>query len=191
MRTHRRLGSPTVDVSISPSSRCLDTAATVLRRGSASRRSARSRRVARRPATTHWRKPGSFQARYHDVRLDRNVLYVGGDVPTSAGAASRVDPCVHIIRRAAMNVRRLNRGLDDARRRRSASERLRARTLRIAGRQSHHGGRLSATVLPWRAMVAASSSPPPRLVEWSTDRARVSDCEHGVDSRVRRASRWR
>ncbi|QWF82217.1 GlxA family transcriptional regulator [Amycolatopsis sp. CA-230715] len=52
-----------------------------------------------RPATTHWGLTEEFRARYPAVRLDQDVLYVDdGDLLTSAGAASGVDVCLHLVR---------------------------------------------------------------------------------------------
>lgn len=52
-----------------------------------------------RPATTHWARTEEFRKLFPRVRLDPNVLFVDdGDVLTSAGAASGVDICVHIVR---------------------------------------------------------------------------------------------
>ncbi|WP_342800789.1 helix-turn-helix domain-containing protein [Nocardia sp. No.11] len=52
-----------------------------------------------RPATTHWRMADSFRRHFPRVRLDPDVLFVDdGDVLTSAGAASGVDLCLHIVR---------------------------------------------------------------------------------------------
>jgi transcriptional regulator GlxA family with amidase domain len=53
-----------------------------------------------RPATTHWGHADTFRARYPAVRLDPGVLYVDdGDVLSSAGAASGIDMCLHLVRR--------------------------------------------------------------------------------------------
>ena len=53
-----------------------------------------------RPATTHWNHAQEFRARYPQVLLDPDVLYVDdGDVLTSAGAASGIDLCLHLVRR--------------------------------------------------------------------------------------------
>ncbi|MFI6577421.1 GlxA family transcriptional regulator [Nocardiopsis sp. NPDC050513] len=53
-----------------------------------------------RPATTHWRLADVFRAWYPAVDLDADVLFVDdGDVLTSAGAASGVDLCLHLVRR--------------------------------------------------------------------------------------------
>ncbi|TCO53179.1 GlxA family transcriptional regulator [Actinocrispum wychmicini] len=53
-----------------------------------------------RPATTHWQLSAEFRHRYPTVRLDQDVLFVDdGDVLTSAGAASGVDVCLHLVRR--------------------------------------------------------------------------------------------
>ncbi|MGW8482719.1 GlxA family transcriptional regulator [Microbacterium sp. NPDC055903] len=52
-----------------------------------------------RTATTHWECTEVFKAWYPHVRLDEGVLFVdGGDVLTSAGAASGIDLCLHLIR---------------------------------------------------------------------------------------------
>jgi transcriptional regulator GlxA family with amidase domain len=53
-----------------------------------------------RPATTHWQHAEHFQRLFPRVRVDPDVLYVDdGDVLTSAGVASGVDLCLHIVRR--------------------------------------------------------------------------------------------
>ena len=53
-----------------------------------------------RRATTHWHYTRTLQSRHPLVRVDENVLFVDeGDVLTSAGAASGVDLCLHLIRR--------------------------------------------------------------------------------------------
>ncbi|MBZ3917653.1 GlxA family transcriptional regulator [Streptomyces acidiscabies] len=52
-----------------------------------------------RPATTHWRMADTFRAWFPAVDLDPDVLFVDdGDMLTSAGAASGVDLCLHIVR---------------------------------------------------------------------------------------------
>ncbi|MFF9197762.1 GlxA family transcriptional regulator [Streptomyces sp. NPDC014779] len=53
-----------------------------------------------RPATTHWAVAAVFRSWYPEVALDPDVLFVDdGDVLTSAGAASGVDVCLHLVRR--------------------------------------------------------------------------------------------
>lgn len=53
-----------------------------------------------RPATTHWQSAERFRAQFPKVRLDPDVLYTDdGDVLTSAGEASGIDLCLHLIRR--------------------------------------------------------------------------------------------
>jgi transcriptional regulator GlxA family with amidase domain len=53
-----------------------------------------------RRATTHWRHAADLAARYPDVTVDRDVLYVDeGPVVTSAGTAAGIDACLHILRR--------------------------------------------------------------------------------------------
>ncbi|KXX60340.1 GlxA family transcriptional regulator [Rhodococcus sp. LB1] len=52
-----------------------------------------------RPATTHWRLVTLFREWFPEVALDPNVLFIDdGDVLTSAGAASGVDLCLHLVR---------------------------------------------------------------------------------------------
>ncbi|AVH55005.1 MULTISPECIES: GlxA family transcriptional regulator [Streptomyces] len=51
-------------------------------------------------ATTHWRLADLFRSMYPHVPLDADVLFVDDDtVLTSAGAASGVDACLHIVRK--------------------------------------------------------------------------------------------
>jgi len=51
-------------------------------------------------ATTHWRDVDELARCYPNIRVDRNVLYVdNGTVLTSAGIASGIDLCLHIVRR--------------------------------------------------------------------------------------------
>ncbi|ROP61188.1 AraC family transcriptional regulator with amidase-like domain [Curtobacterium sp. PhB130] len=53
-----------------------------------------------RRATTHWHYTHVLRERYPAVDVDENVLFVdAGDVLTSAGAASGLDLCLHLIRR--------------------------------------------------------------------------------------------
>jgi transcriptional regulator GlxA family with amidase domain len=53
-----------------------------------------------RPATTHWLLAGQFRRWFPRVRLDPGVLFVDdGDVLTSAGAASGLDLCLHVLRK--------------------------------------------------------------------------------------------
>ena len=53
-----------------------------------------------RRATTHWRDAADLAERYPRVRVEPDVLYVDeGDVLTSAGVASGMDLCLHILRR--------------------------------------------------------------------------------------------
>ncbi len=53
-----------------------------------------------RPATTHWNHAEDFRRRFPAVRVTPDVLYVDdGDVLTSAGAASGLDLCLHLVRR--------------------------------------------------------------------------------------------
>jgi transcriptional regulator GlxA family with amidase domain len=52
-----------------------------------------------RRATTHWKSAALFARRFPQVNLDAAVLYVDeGDVLTSAGEASGIDLCLHMVR---------------------------------------------------------------------------------------------
>ncbi|MEE4544462.1 helix-turn-helix domain-containing protein [Streptomyces sp. V4-01] len=52
-----------------------------------------------RRATTHWHYTRQLAARHPLVRVDENVLFVDeGSVLTSAGAASGIDLCLHVLR---------------------------------------------------------------------------------------------
>lgn len=52
-----------------------------------------------RRATTHWRSTGDFREMFPAVELDPDVLYTDdGNVLTSAGVASGIDLCLHMIR---------------------------------------------------------------------------------------------
>ncbi|MFD5024151.1 GlxA family transcriptional regulator [Streptomyces sp. NPDC058373] len=52
-----------------------------------------------RRATTHWHYTRALAARYPLVQVDENVLFVDeGSALTSAGAASGIDLCLHILR---------------------------------------------------------------------------------------------
>ncbi|NUR24441.1 MAG: helix-turn-helix domain-containing protein [Catenulispora sp.] len=52
-----------------------------------------------RRATTHWRLAGEFAARFPDVRVEPDTLYIDlGDVATSAGTAAGIDLCLHLAR---------------------------------------------------------------------------------------------
>ncbi|MFD3607115.1 GlxA family transcriptional regulator [Streptomyces atroolivaceus] len=53
-----------------------------------------------RRATTHWQTAEHFRAMFPAVDLDPGVLFVDdGTILTSAGAASGVDVCLHLIRK--------------------------------------------------------------------------------------------
>jgi transcriptional regulator GlxA family with amidase domain len=52
-----------------------------------------------RRATTHWTESASMAARYPNVTVDADVLYVDeGDILTSAGSAASIDLCLHLVR---------------------------------------------------------------------------------------------
>ncbi|MEU1749077.1 helix-turn-helix domain-containing protein [Micromonospora arida] len=52
-----------------------------------------------RRATTHWRMATEFAARFPDVHVEADRLYIDlGDVATSAGTAAGIDLCLHLVR---------------------------------------------------------------------------------------------
>ncbi|MET1074626.1 MAG: helix-turn-helix domain-containing protein [Umezawaea sp.] len=53
-----------------------------------------------RRCTTHWQYAEAFPARFPLAKLDPDVLFVDdGNIVTSAGTASGIDACLHLIRR--------------------------------------------------------------------------------------------
>ncbi|WP_017594960.1 GlxA family transcriptional regulator [Nocardiopsis potens] len=53
-----------------------------------------------RRAATHWRQADLMRRAFPRVRVDQDALFVDeGDVLTSAGAASGIDACLHLLRR--------------------------------------------------------------------------------------------
>jgi len=55
--------------------------------------------LAGRTAVTHWHAVDSLAARHPNITVDASVLYLDhGDVLTSAGTASGLDACLHIVR---------------------------------------------------------------------------------------------
>ena len=53
-----------------------------------------------RRATTHWTSAGALARCYPQVEVDPDVLFVDdGDVLTSAGAATGLDLCIHMVRK--------------------------------------------------------------------------------------------
>lgn len=56
--------------------------------------------IAGRSAVTHWAAMDLLRQRHADIELESSVLYVDhGDVLTSAGTASAIDACLHLVRR--------------------------------------------------------------------------------------------
>jgi transcriptional regulator GlxA family with amidase domain len=52
-----------------------------------------------RSAVTHWHAVDGLARRHPDVTVDAGVLYLDhGDVMTSAGTASGIDACLHVVR---------------------------------------------------------------------------------------------
>jgi len=62
---------------------------------------ARAGLLAGRRCTTHWFHADAFRAEFPDAELVADVLYVeDGPVATSAGTASGIDLCLHLVRRS-------------------------------------------------------------------------------------------
>ncbi|MBU8834634.1 AraC family transcriptional regulator, partial [Mycolicibacterium goodii] len=67
-----------------------------------------------RAAVTHWEAIPAVRDRHADVSWDDLVLYIDhGDVLTSAGTASAIDACLHLVRThlGASNANRIARRL--------------------------------------------------------------------------------
>ncbi|MCM1011331.1 MULTISPECIES: DJ-1/PfpI family protein [unclassified Brevibacterium] len=61
---------------------------------------ARTGLLSGRRATTHWSTAQALARRYPTIDVDENVLFIDeGQLLTSAGAASAIDLCLHLIRR--------------------------------------------------------------------------------------------
>ncbi|MGS0688729.1 GlxA family transcriptional regulator [Nakamurella sp. GG22] len=55
--------------------------------------------LSRRTAVTHWQAADMLAARHRDINVDASMLYIDhGDVLTSAGTASAIDACLHLVR---------------------------------------------------------------------------------------------
>ncbi len=53
-----------------------------------------------RRATTHWADLADLKSQFPDVRVEEDVLYIDeGNIITSAGGASGIDACLHLVRR--------------------------------------------------------------------------------------------
>lgn len=117
-------------------------------------------------ATTHWRWAATFAARYPDIRVDANVLYIDeNDVITSAGTAAGIDCCLHVVRRCA--------GAE-------AAGRI-ARDLVVPPhRQGSQAQYIEQPVLPH-----AEPGPLTKTLEWA---ARHLDQPHSLDSLAARTS---
>ncbi|WP_157731559.1 GlxA family transcriptional regulator [Arthrobacter sp. YN] len=101
-----------------------------------------------RSAVTHWEAFSSLSARHPDVFLDQTVLYIDhGDVLTSAGTASGLDACLHLVRT------RLG----------SAAANQVARSLVIAPHREGGQAQYIEHPLPPRS----SDDPMARLLEWA------------------------
>ncbi|MGX5681186.1 GlxA family transcriptional regulator [Schumannella luteola] len=51
-----------------------------------------------RRATTYWLRSAEFAARFPEVRLEPDVLFVDDGILTSAGVAAGLDLCLHVVR---------------------------------------------------------------------------------------------
>ncbi|MET4622299.1 transcriptional regulator GlxA family with amidase domain [Arthrobacter sp. 2762] len=104
-----------------------------------------------RSAVTHWQAFDALANRHPDVFLDQRVLYIDhGDVLTSAGTASGLDACLHLVR---------------ARLGAEAANRI-ARSLVIAPHREGGQAQYIEHPLPPRS----SDEPMARLLEWAMGR---------------------
>ncbi|MEW9871727.1 GlxA family transcriptional regulator [Arthrobacter sp. HS15c] len=107
--------------------------------------------LAGRRAVTHWQAFDSLAVRHPDVPLDQSVLYIDhGDVMTSAGTASALDACLHVVRSRL--------GAD-------AANKV-ARSLVIAPHRDGGQAQYIDRPVPHRAM----DDPISRLLEWALGR---------------------
>ncbi|MDQ0824147.1 transcriptional regulator GlxA family with amidase domain [Arthrobacter sp. B2I5] len=107
--------------------------------------------LAGRRAVTHWQAFDSLAARHPDVPLDQSVLYIDhGDVLTSAGTASALDACLHVVR-ARLGAEAANQV---------------ARSLVIAPHREGGQAQYIEHPVPQRS----SDDPISRLLEWSLAR---------------------
>lgn len=98
-----------------------------------------------RPATTHWAAAGEFAARYPQVELRPDVLYVDdGDVWTSAGTAAAIDCCLHLLRldHGAAAANRMARRMVVAPQRQGGQAQYVEQPLPLAGRDHRLSGLL-------------------------------------------------
>lgn len=52
-----------------------------------------------RAAVTHWGAAAALSSRRHDVTVNADAIYIDhGDILTSAGTASAIDACLHVVR---------------------------------------------------------------------------------------------
>lgn len=104
-----------------------------------------------RSAVTHWQSFDSLAVRHPDVFLDQTVLYIDhGDVLTSAGTASGLDACLHLVR-SRLGAEAANRV---------------ARSLVIAPHREGGQAQYIEHPLPPRS----SDDPMARLLEWALGR---------------------
>ena len=55
--------------------------------------------LAKKSATTHWQYIDDFQAKYPDIDVQENKLYIDdGGIITSAGSSAGLDACLHVVR---------------------------------------------------------------------------------------------
>ncbi|HEX6339541.1 GlxA family transcriptional regulator [Umezawaea sp.] len=118
-----------------------------------------------RRCTAHWREKENFAERFPLARLDPDVLFVDdGNIITSAGTASGIDACLHLVRR--------EHG--------SAVATAIARRMVVAPQRD--GGQRQYVELPVPDCTADSLSP---LLTWMLKHL---DTEHAVADLARRAT---
>ncbi|MEZ0095500.1 helix-turn-helix domain-containing protein [Streptacidiphilus sp. EB129] len=117
-----------------------------------------------RRCTTHWRHVDEFAQRFPAAVLDPDVLFVDdGDIITSAGTASGIDACLHLVRREL------------------GSGPATAIARRMVVPPQRDGGQRQFVAAPMPDCEAESLEP---LLTWMVDHL---DSEHSVASLARRA----
>ncbi|WP_207400577.1 helix-turn-helix domain-containing protein [Actinomadura roseirufa] len=103
-----------------------------------------------REATTHWALTDELAARFPDIQVDPDVLYVDhGDVATSAGAGAGIDLCMHLLRG-------------------DQGARYAAQVARTMVMPPHReGGQLQYSAPPHPAQIDGTLAP---LLEWAAER---------------------
>ncbi|AGZ40914.1 GlxA family transcriptional regulator [Actinoplanes friuliensis] len=119
--------------------------------------------LSRRTAVTHWQAVDMLAARHRDIGVNASVLYIDhGDVLTSAGTASAIDACLHLVRvrLGAAAANRVARSLVVAPHREGGQAQYIERPL-----PAHLANDPIAVVIEWALLHLAEPLPVERLAE--------------------------